>query len=84
MFRIGEFSRLSQVSVKALRFYDEVGLLTWLRDCGAALRVVLAGQRCAGRRFRRDRDSVSDSQTADSLFGWPLSPQQLIFKGNQI
>lgn len=27
MFRIGNFSRLSQVSVKALRFYDEVGLL---------------------------------------------------------
>jgi DNA-binding transcriptional MerR regulator len=27
MFRIGDFSRLSQVSVKALRFYDEVGLL---------------------------------------------------------
>lgn len=27
MFRIGDFSRLSQVSVKALRFYDEIGLL---------------------------------------------------------
>lgn len=27
MYRIGDFSRLSQVSVKALRFYDEVGLL---------------------------------------------------------
>jgi DNA-binding transcriptional MerR regulator len=27
MFRIGAFSRLSQVSVKTLRFYDEVGLL---------------------------------------------------------
>ena len=27
MFRIGEFSRLSQVSVKTLRYYDEVGLL---------------------------------------------------------
>jgi DNA-binding transcriptional MerR regulator len=27
MFRIGEFSKLSRVSVKALRFYDEVGLL---------------------------------------------------------
>lgn len=28
MFRIGEFSRLTQVSVRMLRFYDEVGLLT--------------------------------------------------------
>ena len=28
MFRIGEFSRLTQVSVRMLRYYDEVGLLT--------------------------------------------------------
>ncbi|HKQ75492.1 MAG TPA: MerR family transcriptional regulator [Blastocatellia bacterium] len=37
MFRIGDFSRLSQVSVKALRFYDEMGLLkpTYIdRDTG--------------------------------------------------
>ena len=27
MFRIGDFSKLSRVSVKALRFYDEMGLL---------------------------------------------------------
>jgi len=27
MFRIGDFFNLSQVSIKALRFYDEVGLL---------------------------------------------------------
>lgn len=27
MFRIGEFSKLSQVTVKALRYYDEIGLL---------------------------------------------------------
>lgn len=27
MFKIGDFSRLSQVSVKTLRFYDEMGLL---------------------------------------------------------
>jgi len=27
MFRIGDFARLSRVSVKTLRFYDEVGLL---------------------------------------------------------
>ena len=28
MFRIGEFSRLTQVSVRMLRYYDEAGLLT--------------------------------------------------------
>ena len=27
MIRIGDFSRLSQVSIKALRYYDEMGLL---------------------------------------------------------
>ena len=27
MIKIGDFSRLSQVSVKTLRYYDEVGLL---------------------------------------------------------
>src|SRR5215471_5798420 len=27
MFRIGDFSKLTRVSVKALRFYDEMGLL---------------------------------------------------------
>src|SRR5262245_48977359 len=27
MLRIGDFARLSQVTVKALRFYDEIGLL---------------------------------------------------------
>ena len=28
MFRIGEFSRLTQVSIRMLRYYDQVGLLT--------------------------------------------------------
>ena len=27
MFKIGEFSRLTQVSVRMLRYYDETGLL---------------------------------------------------------
>ena len=31
MFKIGEFSRLSLVSVKALRYYDELGLLKPMR-----------------------------------------------------
>ena len=28
MFRIGEFSKLAQVSIRMLRYYDEVGLWT--------------------------------------------------------
>jgi DNA-binding transcriptional MerR regulator len=31
MFKIGDFSRLSMVTVKALRFYDEIGLLKPVR-----------------------------------------------------
>lgn len=27
MFRIGEFSKLAQVSIRTLRHYDEIGLL---------------------------------------------------------
>lgn len=27
MFRIGEFSRLTQVTIRMLRYYDEMGLL---------------------------------------------------------
>ena len=27
MFKIGDFSKLSRVSIKALRLYDEMGLL---------------------------------------------------------
>ena len=27
MFKIGDFSKFSRVSVKALRYYDEIGLL---------------------------------------------------------
>jgi effector-binding domain-containing protein len=31
MFKIGDFSRLSRISVKALRYYDEIGLLKPVR-----------------------------------------------------
>ncbi len=27
MFKIGDFSKLSQISIKALRLYDQMGLL---------------------------------------------------------
>jgi DNA-binding transcriptional MerR regulator len=31
MFRIGDFSKFSRVSVKTLRYYDEIGLLKPLK-----------------------------------------------------
>jgi len=42
MFKIGEFSKLSHVTVKTLRYYDEIGLL---KPAGTALN----GYRSYGR-----------------------------------
>ncbi|MCE1247700.1 MAG: MerR family transcriptional regulator [Firmicutes bacterium] len=45
MFRIGDFSRLSYVSIKALRYYDELGLLKPERvDSSTGYRYYTAGQ----------------------------------------
>lgn len=45
MFRIGEFSRLAQVTIKALRLYDELGLLRPARvDPSTGYRFYSAGQ----------------------------------------
>ena len=45
MFRIGEFSRFSRVSVKMLRHYDELGLLSPARvDPVSGYRYYSAGQ----------------------------------------
>ena len=45
MFKIGDFSRLAQVSVKTLRYYDRLGLLTpaWI-DRYSGYRYYTAGQ----------------------------------------
>ena len=32
MFRIGEFSKLTQVTIRMLRYYDEMGLLEAVTD----------------------------------------------------
>jgi len=45
MFKIGDFSRLSRVSVKALRYYDEIGLLKPAEvDCFTGYRYYSAEQ----------------------------------------
>lgn len=45
MFRIGEFSRLTQVSVRMLRHYDETGLLAPAQtDAATGYRLYAAGQ----------------------------------------
>lgn len=44
MYRIGEFSRLAQVSAKTLRHYDRLGLLTPERDPASGYRVYAPAQ----------------------------------------
>jgi len=43
MFKIGDFSKLSQVTVKALRHYDRIGLLKPARGRGERLPLLLRG-----------------------------------------
>ncbi|MEW6210712.1 MAG: MerR family transcriptional regulator [Acidobacteriota bacterium] len=52
MYRIGEFSALSQVSIKTLRYYDEIGLLRPARiDRRTGYRYYLADQLSALNRI---------------------------------
>src|SRR5262245_44426249 len=45
MYQIGEFARLSQIPVKTLRYYDDIGLLSPARTSGATgYRYYEAGQ----------------------------------------
>ncbi len=57
MFRIGDFSRLSQVTIKALRHYDEIGLFAPARiDPGTGYRFYSASQLITLNRIRIFRD----------------------------
>ena len=58
MFRIGEFSKLTQVSVRMLRYYDEAGLLKPAEvDRWTGYRLYSAGQIPRLDRIRYLRDS---------------------------
>ena len=57
MFKIGEFSRLTCLSIRMLRYYDEVGLLKPLRtDRYSGYRFYSAEQILAANRIRMLRD----------------------------
>lgn len=58
MFRIGEFSRLTQVSIRMLRYYDEAGLLKPAQvDSWTGHRLYAAEQIPHLNRIRYLRDS---------------------------
>ncbi len=73
MFRIGEFSRLAQVTVKALRLYDERGLLVPARvDRASGYRFYSAAQLPRLQRILALKDlGLSLQEIGDLLDGGP-------------
>ena len=91
MFRIGEFSRLTQVSIRMLRYYDEAGLLKPAQvDSWTGHRLYAAEQIPHLNRIRYLRDSgfqvseiaraleMDDSALLDYLSGKRLEIEQAI------
>lgn len=77
MFRIGEFSRLTQVSVRMLRYYDEVGLLTPARvDQWTAHRLYSAEQIPRLNKILYLRDS--GLKTAEIALALTMDEQALL------
>lgn len=72
MFRIGEFSRLTQVSIRMLRYYDETGLLRpYAADPQTAYRLYTAEQIPQVQRIRLLRDlDFNVEEIAQALPEW--------------
>ena len=80
MLKIGEFSTLTQISIKTLRHYDEMGLLKpMLVDAETGYRYYSAGQlprlhrilalKDLGFPLNRIADAIHEGVTADTLRG---------------
>lgn len=72
MFKIGEFSRLTQVSVRMLRYYDDMGLLRPAEvDAASGYRFYSVGQIGTLRRILFLRElGLSVAETARVLPNW--------------
>ncbi len=72
MFRIGEFSKLTQVSIRMLRYYDETGLLKPSEvDRFTNYRLYTAAQIPALNKIKFLRDlGFNVSEIATALAGW--------------
>lgn len=78
MFKIGDFSRLSQVSVKALRYYDRLGLLTPAHiDPYTAYRYYTADQLPRLNRILALKDLGLSLEEIGTILASELSPEQL-------
>src|SRR5512136_3460541 len=78
MLRIGDFSRLSRVSVKALRYYDEIGLLKPIEiDRFTGYRYYSAGQLSRLNRILLLKDLGLSLDQIGRLLESDLPPAQL-------
>ena len=78
MFKIGDFSRLSQVSVKALRYYDELGLLKPARvDEFTGYRYYSASQLARLNRILAMKDMGLSLEQIALLMDKDLTPDQI-------
>ena len=78
MVKIGDFSRLSQVSVKALRYYDELGLLKPRRvDEFTGYRYYSANQLARLNRILALKDLGLSLQQVAQLLDQELTPEQI-------
>src|SRR5260370_37426600 len=78
VFKIGEFSRLSLVSVKALRYYDELGLLKPARiDESTGYRYYSASQLTRLNRILAMKDMAVSLEQIALLLDKELSPDQI-------
>jgi DNA-binding transcriptional MerR regulator len=78
MFRIGEFSKMSLVSVRMLRHYDELGLLKPARvDEFTGYRYYSAGQLARLNRLRALRDMGLSLEQIGYLLDNDISPEQI-------
>ncbi len=78
MIRIGEFSRISQVSIKTLRFYDEVGLLHPFKvDDFTGYRTYTFSQLARLHRILALKEMGFPLEQIGRLLDDDLSPQQL-------
>lgn len=78
MFKIGEFSKLSLVSVKALRYYDELGLLKPERvDMFTGYRYYSAQQLSRLNRILALKDMGLSLEQVAQLLDQDLTPDQI-------
>ncbi|MBL8062330.1 MAG: MerR family transcriptional regulator [Anaerolineales bacterium] len=79
MFKIGEFSRLSRVSVRMLRHYDQLGLLTPSQiDSFTGYRYYSADQLPRLNRILALRDLGFSLEQIAGMFDEDVSPEQML------